>query len=1122
MKKTSPFTGSEHIEMLELLSEIRDHFPRCRIFPCDPVTKVAFGWQNNFREFVDKIHFPEGHKPGIVPGDICRVAIDIDCKELEIKTGIHNDPNAINCEVKDVKKQSTENGKKVVKKIKETHLTYSKEYCINHRNEGINRSLDHFGKDVKRIQIDSAAQGSHGCHIIMRADASLNKLSNIPRKKRESLQFTWSHGETRHADGYIAIHSIESLRKIVEDIKDQEGVGISLDKYMSFPIRYPAPESTLISSQKTKKQKEIWQDLPSNTDPDDNQDLIKKRHLPGMEGFLESKYNKKIEEIERVSNSQEFLKLCMAACGYGIELYGLEGVCKDLEKAVKKSDTYAKHGDDCINTINSQVRRYATDPNFDPMQPLIGVCGNKGDAWPTSQSQTKEQISYTKAQIDAIKSSLKIMKERDEHNSVIKDHEEEKTKIRERLESHIKDNAEEIIKANTELEGFKSMGDAQWIKIKIAGKKSTISRLESKEKRLRSDAEDKIAKEDKKINKSKKLIERLEIPDAFKELSTSKLKIKLESIKKDLKVLENRESKQSENQIGQVDAISLLNKIKDTSKVSYLQLSPDQAKALSAEIIEARIEGYGLNPRMNELKDEVYVDPKWTSSSSGQLTDITSIMLSKLIAQNTVAILGRQGHTHIKLPKESITDAIKLAAYQEKYNPLADWISECLIKSRPLKKKILNEFDPIDHMHEMFIFLNLKDVKELIPWLSMFLPYSVLQRSIISPGCEINHFPCLLSMGKLKGEKQGKTSWSKTFLPNNRQCREMFTEDFDLRIKGESRTRMLRHNIIIELGEMSGVYKATFESVKTLLTNCKDDSRNLYENHMTGRPRRNTFVMTCNSSDWLTADQENRRFQVFEVSRGPKSPLECYNSKWKGTNLTVREAWFIYAALKLEEAKKVKWDKNGMANIGENPSGLYEPMFGDLDDSLRHKGAKNTTYYARSNTEIENALVKCLPELKHYAKDLTKKGNFIPSKILRAKLAATLTDIDEEGYRNTNKDEDGVSRELFPKRQVSTRDGIIEVESGEKERSIDRKIVEFQKSTKSWNEVIHACAKLGVEKQNPPERVDGLACKGFIYTSQYNLPDVDPPKIAEEIVDKDGTRWRDNASGNINENGDYQ
>lgn len=54
----------------------------------------------------------------------------------------------------------------------------------------------------------------------------------------------------------------------------------------------------------------------------------------------------------------------MSACNYGMELYGLDKVVADIKAAVKLSDTFAKHGDECFKTAEGQVREYATAPNF--------------------------------------------------------------------------------------------------------------------------------------------------------------------------------------------------------------------------------------------------------------------------------------------------------------------------------------------------------------------------------------------------------------------------------------------------------------------------------------------------------------------------------------------------------------------------------------------------------------------------------------------------------------------------------------------------------------------------------------------------------------------------------------
>lgn len=252
-----------------------------------------------------------------------------------------------------------------------------------------------------------------------------------------------------------------------------------------------------------------------------------------------------------------------------------------------------------------------------------------------------------------------------------------------------------------------------------------------------------------------------------------------------------------------IQQVEELAKIKSPKEVAELYMTPDQAAALAPQITRARIIGFGINPRMNETTGEVFVHPEWTADLTGQLTDITTTKLQSAIIQSTKTMRGRSGPSHVKIGKDVINDAIKLYAYNKRFNPFADYLAESITKSKPFHARILETFDPLkDCLRKMFVFQNEKEVQALLPWLSTFLPYSVIQRAITAPGCKINQYPVLYSAK----EGVGKTEYGQCVLPPS--CEDLFTEDFDLRERKESRTRELRHSLVVELGEMAGVYTA--------------------------------------------------------------------------------------------------------------------------------------------------------------------------------------------------------------------------------------------------------------------------------------------------------------------------
>lgn len=334
-------SSEEHNKMLELLLRIRAVHPASRIFPCQD--KVAKNWQRKFRENITEFEFPKSCKPGIVPGDIGYIVIDVDSKEIERKHGVHEDPFADEIDV-------TEEEDKTV-----TYLRYSPEKAIEKRKRGIEIAISLYGEPS--LLVDSASKNSHGCHLYYPAKKNLADIAGMPKSRRpikESLQFEWEVGETRFKDGYVCIHSQDALTKITEQLvegKPKNFNEITLQDFLSLATKFPKVDTKVKSKPSTKtKQKKELQDIPSSND---GKDCMPRE-------VLESMFSAQIEAVKRLEDEPEVIKLAMKAVSCGVPLIGLENVKEKLLEAIKCSNVYERYAKDCERAVTSQVDDYVS------------------------------------------------------------------------------------------------------------------------------------------------------------------------------------------------------------------------------------------------------------------------------------------------------------------------------------------------------------------------------------------------------------------------------------------------------------------------------------------------------------------------------------------------------------------------------------------------------------------------------------------------------------------------------------------------------------------------------------------------------------------------------------------
>ena len=376
-----PFTGDEHSEMLALLQRIRQVFPKARLFPCHPETKAATSWQTKFRKEFNQYNFPPGWKPGIVPGDVGRIIADIDAKEEETKAGNLTDPNAYKIEHFEIKAFSKKT--KQLEPFPRTRLFYTPEYCQLIRQQGINIVQECWGES--EFDVESGNPKSHGLHKWYLANQQLTQLGQTPKKNRPEgvkLQHKWQVGETRFSIGYVAIHSIQALRKIVEHLeskepKNQNTKPVTYQALQKLADDYPHIDLAKLSKKQTKQTK-INQAIKQAEQTANKQAPDSPKQAPSANSkptclpnqLIKTRFNAILQELAHADNTQENFPNYTKAFLYGIPLHGAKETTRLIQESIQLSDHFANYGQEEINREIQNSLQHTQSPNFQPIQSL--------------------------------------------------------------------------------------------------------------------------------------------------------------------------------------------------------------------------------------------------------------------------------------------------------------------------------------------------------------------------------------------------------------------------------------------------------------------------------------------------------------------------------------------------------------------------------------------------------------------------------------------------------------------------------------------------------------------------------------------------------------------------------
>jgi predicted P-loop ATPase len=188
--------------------------------------------------------------------------------------------------------------------------------------------------------------------------------------------------------------------------------------------------------------------------------------------------------------------------------------------------------------------------------------------------------------------------------------------------------------------------------------------------------------------------------------------------------------------------------------------------------------------------------------------------------------------------EKKIVDAADLAAHQNSYHPVRDYLNSLTWDGTERIRSCLHRFlgaDEDEYNYEA---------------LKLFLLGAI--HRVFQPGCKFEVMLCLVG-----GQGAGKSTFFRLLAVKD----EWFSDDLR-RLDDENVYRKLQGHWIIEMSEMIATANAkSIEEIKSFLSRQKEVYKIPYETHPADRPRQCVFGGTSNALDFLPLDRSgNRRF----------------------------------------------------------------------------------------------------------------------------------------------------------------------------------------------------------------------------------------------------------------------
>jgi putative DNA primase/helicase len=253
-----------------------------------------------------------------------------------------------------------------------------------------------------------------------------------------------------------------------------------------------------------------------------------------------------------------------------------------------------------------------------------------------------------------------------------------------------------------------------------------------------------------------------------------------------------------------------------------------------ASNVKVMLDSYGITVRYNQMSRTIdTVIPNLNASVDNKEERSLSEILDLCV---------RSG---ITITKDRLCGALLSIADENRYHPVKDWI-------------LSKDWDGEDR------FQMLCDTVQVKPEYQEFWEIVLLKvlQAIVTGAFEEkgNRFECVLTFTGNQGI--GKTRWFCRLLPEG-----MVYDGCGLDLKDKDSIINAISYALTELGEIdSTLKKSEISSLKAFLSKKKDDIRLPYARTKSPFPRRNVFVGSVNSAEFLADETGNRRFWTIHVT----------------------------------------------------------------------------------------------------------------------------------------------------------------------------------------------------------------------------------------------------------------
>jgi predicted P-loop ATPase len=288
-----------------------------------------------------------------------------------------------------------------------------------------------------------------------------------------------------------------------------------------------------------------------------------------------------------------------------------------------------------------------------------------------------------------------------------------------------------------------------------------------------------------------------------------------------------------------------------TREKSYKALPTDTKPIRSIQEVQAMLDGSKKNGVRNSIRNCLTVfqsDPLLSGAVAyNLLTDRTDLVKPIGYQRSPGSSMTDTDMKYIRLyleetygltSEKKIVDAADLAAHQNSYHPVRDYLNSLTWDGTERIRTCLHRFlgaDEDEYSYEA---------------LKLFL-LGAIHRAF-QPGCKFEVMLCLVG-----GQGAGKSTFFRLLAVKD----EWFSDDLR-RLDDENVYRKLQGHWIIEMSEMIATANAkSIEEIKSFLSRQKEVYKIPYETHPADRPRQCVFGGTSNALDFLPLDRSgNRRF----------------------------------------------------------------------------------------------------------------------------------------------------------------------------------------------------------------------------------------------------------------------